>query len=327
MSAPTLPPAMPPAPVRSKRWRKPMRPATVRRPSRPARSIRPGESVEALQLLSSACAVIAIICAWVILQMLVFGNISEARSQHLLYSQFRSELAQETAPMGALDYNNKPVVEGSPVALLSIPTLGIDDMVVVDGTASGDLLNGPGHRRDTPDPGEAGVSMVMGRATTYGAPFKSITSLKPGARIEVISAQGTTTYTVRDVRRAGDPIPPQPTGKSPGRLILATAGSSGFLSALRPSKAVFVDADTSKAFPAGPVFPAVSNAEQLMQRDTTALPLLVLLLAIVAGLVLAVSIARRHIRATLVWLVAAPVAMALAWAVTDQVMRLLPNLM
>jgi hypothetical protein len=29
----------------------------------------------------------------------------------------------------------------------------------------------------------------------------------------------------------------------------------------------------------------------------------------------------------LVWLVATPVTIALAWAVTDQVMRLLPNLM
>ena len=52
-----------------------------------------------------------------------------------------------------------------------------------------------------------------------------------------------------------------------------------------------------------------------------------LLLAFVAGLVLAVSVARRHLRGALVWLVAAPVAIALAWAVTDQVMRLLPNLM
>ena len=64
-----------------------------------------------------------------------------------------------------------------------------------------------------------------------------------------------------------------------------------------------------------------------MQHDNRALPLLALLLAFVAALVLAVSVARRHIRGALVWLVATPVAIALAWAVTDQVMRLLPNLM
>ena len=53
----------------------------------------------------------------------------------------------------------------------------------------------------------------------------------------------------------------------------------------------------------------------------------VLLLAFLAGLGLAVSVARRRFHAALVWLVAAPVAIALAWAVTDQVMSLLPNLM
>ena len=89
------------------------------------------------------------------LQMLLLGRVSEARAQHLLYGQYRTELATETAPSGALDYNNKPVVEGSPVALLTIPALGISD-VVVDGTASGDLLNGPGHLRTTPLPGNIG---------------------------------------------------------------------------------------------------------------------------------------------------------------------------
>jgi hypothetical protein len=72
---------------------------------------------------------------------------------------------------------------------------------------------------------------------------------------------------------------------------------------------------------------AVPSSEQVMGRDSGALPLLVLLLAVLAGLVLAVSVARRHVRAVLVWTCATPVAIALAWAVTDQVMRLLPNLM
>jgi sortase A len=290
------------------------------------RQIRPGEPAETIYVVSSACTIVVLVCLWVLLQMLVLGHLSEARAQHLLYNQYRTELATETAPTGALDFDKKPVVEGSPVALLSIPALGIDD-VVVDGTASGDLLDGPGHLRTTPLPGSIGTSLVMGRSTTYGAPFGKITTLQPGDQINVLGAQGTVTYTVRDVRRAGDPVPPAPTGASAGRLILATSDSSGFLSALRPRDVVYVDADTTKAFPAGPVYPAVPTAEQAMQRDTSAMPLLVLLLAFLAALVLAVSVARRHVRATLVWLVSAPVAIALAWAVTDQVMRLLPNLM
>lgn len=317
MSTPTMTPPAPGTP--------PYQPTGVR-PTRPVRQIRPGEPGEALQVFSSACTIVALVCIWMILQMLVFGRLSEDRSQHLLYSQFRSELAQETAPTGALDYNGNPVVEASPVALMSIPAIGIRDMVIVDGTASGDLLDGPGHWRKTPLPGSAGWSEVMGRRTTYDAPFARITSLKAGDTIDILAAQGTTTYVVKDVRRAGDPIPAMPAGSTAGRLTLATGDSSGFLSALRPRNVVSVDADTTKAHPAGQVF-ATPNSENEMASDTAAYPLLVLLLAFLAALVLAVSIARRHIRATLVWLVAAPVAIALAWAVTDQVMRLLPNLM
>ena len=293
---------------------------------RPTREIRPGEPEETLYLLSSACMIVLVICGWMLLQMLVLGGLSEQRAQHLLYGEYRTQLATVTAPTGAVDFDGKPVLEGSPVALMSIPAIGLN-VVVVDGTTSGDLLNGPGHLRTTPLPGNVGTSLVMGRSTTYGAPFRHITSLRPGDEINVIGAQGSTTYTVRDVRRAGDPIPPSPAGSKAGRLILATAGGTGFLSALRPHDVVYVDADTTKAHPSGPVYPAVPVTEKAMGHDTGALPLLVLLLALVAGLVLGISIARRHLQPALVWLVGAPVAIALAWAVTDQVMRLLPNLM
>jgi len=297
------------------------------RPPRSAREIRPGEAGESLALASSALTVVAIVCLWMLMQMLVLGQLSEHRAQHLLYGQLRGELAVETAPMGPLDYNSKPVVEGSPVAMLSIPAIGISDLVVVDGTASGDLLNGPGHLRTTQMPGEAGLSVVMGRAATYGAPFGRINQLRPGDTIEALSQEGEVTYTVKDVRRNGDPIPPAPTGATGGRLMLITGANHGFLSGLRPGTSLYVDADTKKATPAGGAFASVSPAEFPMGHDTAGLPLLALLLAILGGLVLAVSIARRHFRAALVWLVAAPVAIALAWAMTDQVMRLLPNLM
>jgi sortase A len=306
MSTPTLSPA--PAPTKG-------------------RPIRPGEAAETLYLFSSACTIVVLVCAWMLLQMLVLGRLSESRAQHLLYLEYRTQLATETAPTGALDFDGKPVAEGRPVALMSIPAIDLHEVIVVDGTASGDLLDGPGHLRTTPLPGNVGTSLVMGRSTTYGAPLGKITSLRPGDEIDVLGAQGSVTYVVKDVRRPGDAIPPSPTGAKASRLILATADSTGFRSALHPRDVVYVDADTSKAYPSGPVYPAVPAAEKAMQHDDSALPLLVLLLAFVAGLVLAVSVARRHIRGALVWLVAAPVAIALAWAVTDQVMRLLPNLM
>lgn len=303
------------------------RPAPPARSTRPPRvEPRPGGLGEGLAVFSSATTIVAIVCAWMLVQLLVLGGLSQQRSQHLLYDELRGQLAAATAPTGALDYNGAPVESGAPVALLTIPRLD-ESQVVVSGTSSGDLLAGPGAERDQVLPGQQGTAVVMGRAATYGAPFGHLADLRPGDHLRVRNAQGVVEYTVRDLRRAGDPIPAVPTGKGAGRLVLASADRHGFLGALRARSVVYVDADTTSALPAGPTAGAVPDSERLMARDTTALPVLVLLLALLVALVLAVAVARRHVRATLVWLVAAPAAIALAWAVTDQVMRLLPNLM
>ena len=291
----------------------------------PKREITPGSPEETLSVASSALAIIFIVCAWMLLQMLVFGNAAESRAQHILYSTYRSELAQATAPTGALDYNGVPVKAGSPVALLNIPSLDLEQ-VIVDGTASGDLLAGPGHLRNTVLPGQQGISVVLGRASTYGAPFKNIKDLKVGDEIDVQNAEAKVVYKVVDVRRAGDPIPAAPTGQQ-GRLTLVTAEGSGFLSALRPSNALYVDATTATATGVGLTAAAVPSSELVMARDTSNLPTLALLLGILVALVFGVSVARRHFRGVLVWSFATPAAIALAWAVTEQVMRLLPNLM
>lgn len=301
-------------------------PAEASGPVKVRQDVLPGGMAEKLHVASSACAVLVLVCGWMLLQFTYLGGLAHSRSQSLLYHQFRSELAQEIAPTGELDYNGKAVQPGAPVALLTIPAIGVEE-VVVDGTASGDLTAGPGHLRDTPLPGQVGWSWVFGRGSTYGAPFHKITALAKGDTIYVRTGQGKVAYTVLDVRRAGDPVPVVPPGTSSGLLTLVTADSSGFLSSLRSSSAVYVDATTTKALPAGPEAAAVPSSELVMARDTSSLPVLTLLLAVLAGVVFAISASRRRFRAVLVWLVATPVVIALAWSVTDQVTRLLPNLM
>jgi sortase A len=286
--------------------------------------IRPGEPEEVLDILSSALTVVAIVCIWMLLQLLVLGNVSEERSQHLLYAQYRSEVAAATAPTGAYDYNDDQVKRGAPVAVLTIPSLHTEQ-VVVQGASSSDLKAGPGHLPSTVLPGQQGVSVVMGRASTYGAPFGKLDELKPGSQIVVQNAEAQVTYQVTDVRRAGDPVPPALTGTE-GRLTLVTADGSGFLSALRPKNTLYVDATTTKPSGAGATIGAIA-ADQPMAHDTSVLPSLALYLACLVALVLAVSILRRRFRASLVWLFAVPLAIALAWVTTDQVVSLLPNLM
>jgi hypothetical protein len=110
-------------------------------------------------------------------------------------------------------------------------------------------------------------------------------------------------------------------------LTLVSAQSGGFLSGFRTGAPVYIDATTRDALPDDAVATAVPSSELVMGRDTSSLPMLALLLGLLAALVMAVSVARRRFGAVLVWLVATPVVIGLAWSVTDQVMRLLPNLM
>jgi sortase A len=261
---------------------------------------------------------VAIVCLWVLGQMLFLSNFSEERAQDLLYSTFRTDLASAVAPMG-------PVTPaGDPVALLTIKRLGVSQ-VVVEGTASGDTLDGPGHVRKTVLPGQVGTSVVYGRSTTYGAPFRDLALLRPGDDIGVVMAQGEVHFTVIGLRRAGDPYP-QPLAPGHARLTLATAEGTGALAALRPNSVLYVDADAETGFIPPMGFPtAVPEAEQVMGTDSSALPLLVLYLALLLVLTLGVVAARQRWSAPLVWVVTTPVVLGLAWATTDVVMRLLPN--
>ncbi|WP_244931710.1 class E sortase [Nocardioides sp. W7] len=305
------------------RGRLPQRPGRTKRarPARPPRAPHPHDN--ALAAASSAFTMLGLVACWIVLQMLVLGGLSQARDQSLLYGDFREQLAAATAPVG-----DTPIEPGVPVALMEIAGLDLEQ-VVIEGTASGDLLVGPGHLRGTVLPGQEGTSVVMGRAASYGGPFGDISTLKAGDPITVTSAQGVKTFTVLGVRRTGDPLPqPRPVGTARLTLISAEGEGEGSLSALRPGEVVYIDAEAPEAFPAPPAAAVtVPESERPMADDSAnAMPLLVLWMALLLALTLAVVAARQRWSALLVWVVATPVAIALAWQATDVVMRLLPNL-
>ena len=309
------------APAKRGLRRKPVAPQ-VKKPAPPKPPAPPKGADAAATVMSSAFTMIAIVCLWMAAQMLFLGSISQHRAQDLLYGELRHVLAgppDQAPPIGPI------VPVGDPVALLTIPSIGLEQ-VVVEGTASGDTLAGPGHRRDTVLPGQAGTSVIYGRAATYGGPFADITDLRAGDKISVVGAQGTKVYQVLGVRRAGDPLP-QPAPEGSGRLTLVTAEGSGRFGAIAPENTVYVDAETKKAFPAPPGRPTVvPESELAMGTDRGALPLLALCLALLLALTLGVVAARQRWSTALVWVVACPLALALSWATTDVVMRLLPNL-
>ena len=312
MTAPRPTAAPPPAPAPV-----PPRAAAAARPSRP-----PAKGDDVWSVVSTTSAMCFLVAGWMVAQMLVLGGLAQDRAQDALYAQLRAELASGTAPIG-------PVTDvGTPVATISIPHIGVEQ-VVVEGTASGDLLSGPGHLRNTVLPGQLGTSAVFGRARTYGAPFARIGELVEGDRIDVVTAQGETRFRVIGVRRAGDPLP-QPRPEDAARLVLVS-GESGVsrLPSLSPGNVVYVDAEADEAFDTPAGLPrVVPDPEQAMGTESGAvMPLLTLCLGLLLALAYGVIAARHRFGTALVWVVATPVVIAVAWLTTDVVMRLLPNLM
>jgi sortase A len=279
----------------------------------------PPQPRESGLVVSSALTTIALVCLWLVVHLLFFGAISHDRAQSLLRADFRQQLAAATAPVG-------PRVDpGAPVALLSIPALGVDE-VVVEGTAAGDLLAGPGHLRKSVLPGQVGSSVVYGRSITYGAPFRHLAELRTGDLVKVTMAQGETTFRVIGMRRDGDHLP-QPAAAGAARLTLVTADGSGRFGDLMPGGTVYVDAEAAKGFPSpGGYSPVVPKSEEAMRSGTEALPLLTLWLALLIGAVVATILARQRWTRGQVWVVAIAPLLALSWLVTDTAMRLLPNL-
>jgi len=84
----------------------------------------------------------------------------------------------------------------APVGLLSIPRIGMNGDVIVEGTGEGQLQQGPGHYQGTPLPGEAGNAAIAGHRTTYGAPFYDLDELQPGDYVYVQTVQGVFAYQV-----------------------------------------------------------------------------------------------------------------------------------
>src|SRR5215469_1815899 len=189
----------------------------ARRPprNRPRRVPLPAPVLAVIWVLAS----IGGLAVWLLLYAYVLSGFGEASAQHALYAELRTDIAQGTAKLGG------KIALGTPVALLKIPQAGVDD-VVLEGTTSGVLEQGPGLEADSPLPGQAGVSIIDGRQALFGVPFRHLSALRPGDVLQVTTQAGTFNYQVVDVRYPGDPYPPpiQPGG---GGLTLLTTTSAG----------------------------------------------------------------------------------------------------
>jgi sortase A len=255
---------------------------------------------------------------WAVFYVLVITDMQHARSQHELYAGFREQLALATAPVGGM------IPAGKPVAVITIPAAGLHGEVVVEGTRAGDLRAGPGHVRTTPLPGQPGVSLVYGRAVSFGGPFARIAQLPAGSPITVSTDQGTFHYEVRAVRHAGDAWTLPPTGGADLTLVTADGGWT-------PNRVVYVDAvlNGRPAPDPGGRPTTLAPQENLMVGESDSLTVVQVvlwlqLLVLVAGLI---TWLRTRWTPLQVWLVGAPVVLAVMWGASNTAVRLLPNLL
>lgn len=266
--------------------------------------------------------VLAVLALFPVAFGLGLSRLQEHAAQQRLYAQFRQELAEGTAPVG-------PVAAGQPVAIVTIPRLGLHG-VVVEGTSGSALRLGPGHLRSTVQPGQPGVSVILGRSVTYGGPFGHLTGLRGGDRVTIVSAAGRVDYTVDDVRRPGDVVPPPPAAGK-GRLVLGSLTGASASSVWVPDGSVYVDATTTSRPAAGatagaaPAAVAISSSELMGAGDSGGLALLVLWLQL--SVLAAVGFVWALLRwgRWQAWLTGVPVSSALLWAVCNAAMPLLPN--
>ncbi len=268
----------------------------------------------AARVIGQSVSLLAAFLVGFVVFLVALSALAESRTQDNLYKSFRQRLALATAPLG-------PVAPGTPVALLDIPRLNLHQ-VVVEGTTSGELTEGPGHRRDSVLPGQAGTAIIMGRRAAFGAPFQRLPDLQPGDTITTTTGQGVATYRVAGVRDSRAPFTYVP-GVVRNRLALVTSAP-----VLAPSYSLIVDADlVSKPQPTAGAGGTLPAAEQSLGVDPTA----VLPLALWGQVMILVLVATTWTYARwLRWpayLVTSPVILAVLWNVYENIARLLPNLL
>ncbi|MDR2987890.1 MAG: sortase [Nocardiopsaceae bacterium] len=242
----------------------------------------------------------------------LFGlsSLQEARAQSNAFATFRAKLAQQIAPL-------KATTPGAPVAILNIPAIGIKNMIVVEGTSPTNLELGPGHVRNSPLPGENGVTEIFGRRATFGAPFGRLPELHRGDKVQFITGQGKSSYTIIAKGDSGHLVK----DPAPNRLLLLTACSKTI-----PATYCYFDAElttTPQQDPGGR--PVITASETPLSGDFSVLVLtmvwgIALVMISVAGTVAAARWSPR-----LAYMVTAPLALAVLWNLYQSLAALLPN--
>ncbi len=275
-----------------------------------------------LQFIRAVLLLVFVLSLSLVLQMLLVSPLEHRAAQQRAYDAIRGSLAAGTAPLAAGDLADR---KGDPIAYLEVPEIGLRQ-VIFEGSDAGDLVKGPGHRRDTPLPGQVGTSVILGRRAAYGGPFADIDELRKDTKIRVTTGAGEFDYRVIGVRRSGDTAPAELRAGA-GRIVLVTAAGAPFV----PSGLVLVDADLVGPGLGGsrPKLTAetLPDAEKLLSIDTSTMWRLALWLQALIASVLGAVWAWRRWNPRKAWVTFTPVLLLIGLFTAGETARLLPNLL
>ena len=289
----------------------------------------------AARLWGALLTTVGVLLLVVTADLLLFGHLKHLRDQRVAFDELRSDLANGTAPVNQTTDDGKLLPLGKPLGIIDFPALDLHE-VFLEGTTSGVLESGVGHRRDTVMPGQLGTSVLMGRRTAFGGPFSALTELPLGVGLTVTDGLGEKLpFRVVAVRFGGDPVPAPPATGARITFVTATGG------AYQPQGGVRVDADlvagaTTRS--GAPVQAAAAGARPLtstilpdsekpMGGSTRAWPRIALGLMIMMPLSAGATWARYRWGRWQTWLAAMPPLLAAALWTSDAVIQLLPNLL
>ena len=246
-------------------------------------------------------------------------------SQIKMTESLRYELANGTAPVGQVNREGYLHQPGTPLAVISIPKIGVE-AVVVEGTTSTETMDGVGHRRDTVLPGQEGISVLYGRQAAYGGVFGRLHDLEVGDTISVLTGQGNSDFAVTKIRSVGDEISnAQAAGGS--RLTLVSASGLPFF----PNTAIWVDAELKGPAKETPirVIPtlAIYPSEQAMNGDMEGLRPILDLYQILILILFVMLWIRRNWGKAQSWVISVPLLFWTGTSLAEQITRTLSNLL
>jgi sortase A len=148
-------------------------------------------------------AIVAVLVFIIAIAAVIYGigSLVHARDQRALMATERTAIANAAILDKALNQVKLPTkapAQGSPVGVLAIPSLSINE-VVVEGVGPSQTISGPGHVPGTSGLGQAGNSGIVGRNAAYGGVFGQLGQLRPGDKVLTATIEGQSVYVVRRV--------------------------------------------------------------------------------------------------------------------------------